>query len=94
MKQSIFGWSYPPGCSGPPGYEEFPCEVCGGVDDHDCICPECPECGDIGSWYCYLNHGLKRNEEQKFFREMLDREIIAEIESQNKAYGDILSEKP
>lgn len=49
----LFGWSYPPGCSGPPDDEE-PCEVCGHFAD-SCVCPECPLCGECGSMYCYLD---------------------------------------
>lgn len=60
-----FGWSYPPGCSGTPFDGDFPCEICGGWPDKDCICPECPECGAIGDPYCYQEHGLLRSEEQK-----------------------------
>lgn len=68
----IFGWSYPPGCNSVPGDEpDPPCEVCGGdVDlepgDGGCICPECPVCGAYGYPHCYISHGLRRTEEQKF----------------------------
>lgn len=67
----IFGWSYPPGCSGPPEPPEI-CEVCGEHYDN-CECPECEVCGDIGSFYCYKHHGLKRTEEQKFLLESNER---------------------
>lgn len=79
MIMSIFGWDYPPGCSSVPGDEEFPCSVCGQWMD-DCICPECPVCGEIGNPDCYgdpvhdpaapvpipcrLHHGLHRTREQ------------------------------
>jgi hypothetical protein len=33
------------------GHEE-PCEVCGKMPD-DCICPECPDCGEYGNPHCY-----------------------------------------
>jgi len=62
MSRSIFGWSYPPGCSGPPDNEE-PCEVCGREVDN-CICPECPVCGAYGDPGCYLDHGLELTAEQ------------------------------
>lgn len=68
----LFGWSYPPGCSGPPEDPEF-CEMCGEYYDN-CICPECPECGSIGDPWCYKHHGLKRTEEQKFSMECIERE--------------------
>lgn len=47
-----FGWSYPPGCSGPPDMEEGPCDTCG-KDLGRCICEECPECGECGRPDCY-----------------------------------------
>lgn len=53
----IFGWSYPPGCSGTPYDEDYPCEVCGEFEDK-CICPECLVCGGIGDPKCYEQHGL------------------------------------
>ena len=91
----IFGWDYPPGCNSVPGDEpEEPCEVCGGFVDastFECICPECPECGDYGNPDCYVYHSLRRTEEQKFQKEIMDREIEAEIEAGN-AYWDALYE--
>ena len=61
---SIFGWSYPPGCSGPPD-EPAICEVCNGdVDADRCICPECPVCGNYGDPDCYENHGMVMTFEQ------------------------------
>lgn len=61
----LFGWSLPPGVSmrdiDPP---ERPCEVCGGLADSGCICPECTVCGSHGDPICYLFHGLERSEEQ------------------------------
>lgn len=76
---SIFGWSYPPGCSGTPFDEEYPCAVCGGWDINPsqakphtpaCICPECPECSSVGDPKCYKplaegGHGLVLSEAQK-----------------------------
>ena len=66
----MFGWSYPPGCSGTPFDDEGPCEVCGGYDTYhgegpnQCVCPECPECGDVGNPDCYTEHGLVLSDEQ------------------------------
>ena len=74
MSHSIFGWSYPPGCSGPPDEDEGPCEVCG-LEIDNCICPECPECESYGDPHCYIHHSLRRTEEQKFHREITDRDI-------------------
>jgi hypothetical protein len=42
----IFGWSYPPGCSGPPEHYSY-CDLCG-KDSEMCECPECPLCGQFG----------------------------------------------
>ena len=64
---SKFGWDLPPGVTQRMideayGHEE-PCEVCGKFAD-ECICPECPICGEVGRPECYgkipdsLGHGL------------------------------------
>lgn len=59
MRAGIFGWSYPPGCSGPPDDgPEPPCQMCGEYEDN-CKCLECKaivrfgngpeqECGAVG----------------------------------------------
>lgn len=73
MNRSIFGWSYPPGCNGPPDDDEGPCEVCGEWIDN-CICPECMVCSEYGNSYCYIHHGMKRTEEQKFYMECNQRD--------------------
>jgi len=78
-RSSLYGSNYPPGCSGPPDYQDYPCDVCGGIPDGDpeshytCICPECPVCGATGDPDCYAWHGLRRSEEQKFGRECTKR---------------------
>lgn len=46
-RAGIFGWSYPPGCSGPPDCDDEPCVLCGKFDDK-CECKPCPTCGDYG----------------------------------------------
>lgn len=90
--RSIFGWSYPPGCSGTPYDEDDgPCEVCG-LEVCECICPECDVCGEVGDPHCYMHHGLHRTEEQKFNRELMDRDIQAQIRAEN-AYWDITDER-
>lgn len=81
----IFGWSYPPGCSGTPWDDEGPCEVCG-KDVDRCICPECPECGVHGDPQCYdteHGHGLVKTPEQvESLRVEMDRwEAVAQAES-------------
>jgi hypothetical protein len=57
MSHSVFGWSYPPGCSGPPEAYEH-CEICERSAEN-CECPECPVCGIAGDPKCYAEHGLK-----------------------------------
>jgi hypothetical protein len=49
---NIFGWSYPPGCSGTPFDDGYFCEVCW-KPESQCDCPECPECGSVGRAECY-----------------------------------------
>lgn len=58
-----FGWSLPPGVTTLPGEEDYPCEICGEFEEN-CICPECPVCGEIGDPLCYKKHGLVRTVEQ------------------------------
>lgn len=58
-----FGWSYPPGCSGTPFDEDYPCEVCG-REVGQCVCPECPVCGEQGNPDCYEQHGMIRTDAQ------------------------------
>lgn len=92
---SIFGWSLPPGCGTLPGEEDLPCEVCG-KDENSCICPECPECGDVGNPYCYVEHGLIKSEEQIQSLEEAEArrekeacehaQGLAELEADNKKY--------
>lgn len=68
-----------------PYDEDYPCEVCGEYEDK-CICPECPVCGDYGNPDCYLNHGMKRTEEQKFNAEVIMRD---NIDQDDKMWRDI-----
>lgn len=64
-----FGWSYPPGCSGPPDDDrEEICEVCT-LEAGSCICPECSCCGEHGNPTCYTEHFLEMTEEQVAARE-------------------------
>ena len=68
---SIFGYSYPPGCNGTPYDDDYQCEVCGGFDtingkgNNQCVCQECPVCGEVGNPDCYEEHGIELTEEQK-----------------------------
>src|SRR5215467_14169339 len=57
-RHSPFGWSYPPGAdldpNAPYNQEDPPCDVCAQHVDN-CICPECPVCGDVGNSDCYID---------------------------------------
>ena len=86
----IFGWDLPPGCSmrdidRAVGAGEI-CEVCGNKVEK-CICPECPECSDVGNPDCYdvqSGHGLEKSKDQQISfakRQILElKERIAEHE--------------
>lgn len=80
-----FGWSYPPGCSGPPDDGDDICIVCGKTVD-DCICPECPECGTAGDPACYQNHGLVLTQEQIDSKEKFDQDCAEQLRRDNEAY--------
>ena len=82
----IFGWSYPPGCSGSPWDDYRPCDVCG-KDVERCLCPECSVCGCQGDPQCYdqeHGHGLVRTAAQvKSLRAEMDKcEAIAQAEAE------------
>lgn len=81
--RSIFGWDYPPGVSSLPWDVDYPCDVCGQYEN-DCICPECPECSTYGDPYCYIHHGLRRTEEQKFLLECANRDMEDYIKDMEK----------
>lgn len=71
----IFGWSYPPGCSGTPADEpDPPCGICGG-DPSCCACPECPACGTTGDPACESFHGLVIPQVQKDAGERARKEL-------------------
>jgi len=104
MTPGPFRWSYPPGCSGPPDGPET-CEVCGARDLDDCVCPECPTCGEHGNPGCYATtenggHGMETTEEQRHGAAMqseqdrLTNEAMAareiEMEAEDRAYFDEL----
>jgi hypothetical protein len=77
--RSIFGWDLPPGCTHrmiEAQCEEGPCDVCGKFPD-DCICPECPQCQEIGYIRCYREHGLVITVDQiKGQRERMLEEMV------------------
>lgn len=89
MTPGAFGWSYPPGCSGPPDDGPCICEVCGGdVDRDECVCPECPTCGEHGNPGCYVGkdagHWLVETPKQleQMARKMKEWEEASRKESQ------------
>ncbi len=99
-----FGWDYPPGCHSVPGDEPTPpCDICGGDveewpgESDGCICPECDICGDYGNPRCYIEHGMRRTEEQRFSLEVHKRlwayeywcEIMDYTDHQYDYYDDI-----
>lgn len=78
--RSIFGWDLPPGVTNrmiEAQFEEGPCEVCFRHVD-DCICPECPKCGDFGNPQCYIEHGLKYSIDQKIGKVKNSISILSE----------------
>lgn len=89
----------------PPSYDDFPCDVCGKWAD-DCICPECPVCGEYGNTRCYtgglFDHGLIRTPEQESsfaaFCKSCDDEAayynaLAEAEEEAKALEEQIEEE-
>lgn len=87
----LFGWSLPPGCSTLPGEEpDLPCEVCG-LSPDNCICPECPACGEIGRALCYVpapeGCDMVRTPEQIATRAKLE-EIWKEDAAREAAFWD------
>jgi len=46
---------------------ESSCKVCLNPIS-DCVCPECPQCGDTGEVKCYKEHPLKLNTTQLIYR--------------------------
>ena|SRR6267154_4781490 len=69
------GWNLQPGCTtqdidrAAGAYDR--CEVCGEAVD-DCICPECPKCGEYGNPKCYNKHGLIPTFQQVLLRDWND----------------------
>ncbi len=55
------------------------CEICGELWD-DCICPECPICGEQGKPDCYEGHGLIKTDKQIKNKERKDKELAEEEE--------------
>jgi hypothetical protein len=76
----IFGWSYPPGCSGTPYDEPDFCDVCGGnLDADECLCEECPVCEEVGRPECYTEHGMTLTDEVKAVIAAREAETIARL---------------
>ena len=86
-----FGWSLPPGCSHRMIDESLglnePCECCGSSID-DCMCKECPECGEYGDPKCYKDHGMKYSMEQLVGQKKLADEIEADRMADDAMYEE------
>ena len=91
MSRSIFGWSYPPGCSGPPDDPEF-CEVCGN-DVDSCVCPECKVCGEVGKPACYKDHGMLMDKHQLIAKAAADKRQREEEERWEESFEDMREEE-
>jgi len=94
MRNSIFGWSLPPGVSNRIIDEAYgvegPCEMCGGdpeshIKANQCICPECPECGGFGDPSCYGQGHLPYNMAQ--YMQLKELEQQWEEEARGEADG-------
>jgi hypothetical protein len=83
------GWNLPPGCSVRDIDNAFggeaPCEVCGLWCD-DCICPECPDCGEQGNPHCYEGHGLVRTQAQIDNLAAATAQHLADVKAENQGY--------
>lgn len=81
MRNGVFGWSLPPGCTHAmieAQCEEGPCAVCC-LEVGSCVCPECRVCHEAGNPMCYRGpHGLKLNKEQVIHRQEA-RIYVAEL---------------
>lgn len=83
MRNSVFGWSLPPGCTHAmieAQCEEGPCAVCGKSVDA-CVCAECATCGEVGNPRCYATrggHGMRLTREQAISREECRLEQLRE----------------
>lgn len=67
-------------------YDDVICEVCGNPSD-DCVCPECPVCGEWGNESCYHDAPSPNGHNQIRTREQI--ETLAE----NKKRWDEDSER-
>jgi hypothetical protein len=92
MAHSIFGYSYPPGCSGPPDDDPGPCLCCGG-DPAGCDCPECPVCGEAGNPECYVAHGLAYSEAQTRGREAMQARMAEEARAENEFWSQFQADE-
>lgn len=88
-----FGWSLPPGVSTLPGEESHPCETCG-LGEDDCICPECPVCGESGNTYCYEKKHLTYNKKQLLGQAQMKLGDLESAVAEQQMYIDWLKEQP
>ena len=91
-----FGWSLPPGVTHRMIDESMglhePCECCGLTVD-DCICEECPTCGEYGNPGCYKgyfkeDHGMEFTTKQLEGRQLLADQIEADQKVDDALYEE------
>lgn len=100
-----FGWSLPPGVTSRMIDEAYgvegPCECCGKMVD-DCICPECPKCGEYGNPDCYTSlgnfkapkgHGMEYNDEQLAGQAELEEYYREERKREDAMYQEYLKDE-
>lgn len=95
--RSVFGWDLPPGVTQrmiDEAYgQEGPCDGCGESVDN-CICPECPKCGEQGNPTCYTEHGLRYNKKQRMGQSKLKIASLRENIADEEQYLAWLEDQP
>lgn len=68
------------------------CKVCENEKD-ECICPECPTCGDTGEPRCYKDHVLRLNVSQLINRAVAHIERMREEIAVEEQYIEWLKDQ-
>lgn len=91
----------PPGCFSIPGDQHpGPCLVCGGDPEGDiskegaCVCPECPQCGEVGNPVCYDAHGLTKTAAQIAAAAKAEQEQKAILKSEQAFWDNFGKNQP
>lgn len=71
----------------PDDYYDF-CEVCG-LQEMECDCVECPECGEIGLMSCYDNEHMVMTDELKEVIAVQDEKLADQIEFERQLDLDL-----